>query len=100
MLLEVRRASKTGGEIAFVIPTDPGWMNQIVKKYISYPRMKKFTKLNPKLFYALEHKNHVGGILELIKYVFRNDQLELHYRPFRFKSWNLNLLVVAKITKI
>jgi ubiquinone/menaquinone biosynthesis C-methylase UbiE len=99
VLHEARRVTKIGGEIAFIVPTDPGLLNQFIKKIISYPKMRKITKIKPELFYALDHKNHVGSILELIKFVFKNDKLQLHFRPFRIRSWNFNLLVVAKITK-
>jgi hypothetical protein len=62
--------------------------------------MRKLSKIKPELFYALDHKNHIASILELIKFVFTDDRVKLQYRPFRFKSWTLNLLVVAKITKL
>jgi ubiquinone/menaquinone biosynthesis C-methylase UbiE len=99
VLLEARRVTVRGGEIAFIIPTDPGVLNQLVKRIVSYPKLRKLSKTRPELFYALDHKNHVGGILELINFVYSEDRLELHYRPFRIRSWNLNLLVVAKIIK-
>jgi len=99
VLLEARRVTTSGGEIAFIIPTDPGLLNQLIKKLISYPKMRKLSKIKPELFYALDHRNHVGSILELIEFVFQKDNLKMHYRPFRIRSWNLNLLVVAKIIK-
>jgi ubiquinone/menaquinone biosynthesis C-methylase UbiE len=99
VLLEAKRVTVRGGEIAFIVPTDPGVLNQAIKRVVSFPKLRKLTNVRPELFYALDHKNHVGSILELIKFVYSEDQLELHYRPFRIKSWNLNLLVVAKITK-
>lgn len=99
VLLEARRVTVQGGELAFIIPTDPGALNQIVKRVVSYPKLRKLTEIQPELFYALDHKNHVGSILELIKFVYSGDQLKLYYRPFRISSWNLNLLVVAKIVK-
>jgi ubiquinone/menaquinone biosynthesis C-methylase UbiE len=100
VLLETRRVTTTGGEIAFLLPTDPGILNQFIKKHVSYPKLKKLTNIRPGLFYALEHKNHVVGILELIRFVFQNDDLKFHYRPFGVRSWNLNLYIVAKIVKL
>jgi ubiquinone/menaquinone biosynthesis C-methylase UbiE len=99
VLLEVRRVTEAGGEIAFVFPTDPGILNQLIKKLISYRKIRKMTDIRPALFYALDHKNHVLSITELIKFVFALDDLVFHYRPFRFKSWNMNLLIVAQIIK-
>jgi ubiquinone/menaquinone biosynthesis C-methylase UbiE len=99
VLHEARRVTKIGGEIAFIIPTDPGLLNQFIKRIISYPKMRRISKVKPELFYAIEHKNHIGSILELIKFVFKNDNLQFHFRPFRIRSWNFNLLVVVKVTK-
>jgi ubiquinone/menaquinone biosynthesis C-methylase UbiE len=99
VIWEARRVTKIGGQIGFILPTDPGIMNRLVKKFVTYPRLQKLSKNNPKLIYALDHKNHVGSILEQAKYVFENDKLEIIYKPFRIKSWNLNLLVVVIATK-
>jgi len=99
VLLEARRVTESGGEIAFIFPTDPGILNQLAKKIISFPKIRKMTNTRPELFYAIDHRNHVLSITELIKFVFSADELKFHYRPFRFRSWNLNLLIVAHIVK-
>jgi ubiquinone/menaquinone biosynthesis C-methylase UbiE len=99
VLIEARRVTKIGGEIIFVIPTDPGLMNQLVKRIISYRRLRKMTQYDPKLILAIDHRNHVGGILELCKFVFRNDNLEIDYLPWRIRSWNLNLIARVRVIK-
>jgi ubiquinone/menaquinone biosynthesis C-methylase UbiE len=100
VLLEARRVTEIGGEIAFIFPTDPGIFNQLVKRLFSFRRVKKLTQIRPQLFYALEHRNHVQGIMEQIRYIYQLDELKFHFSPFPFiRSWNLNLLVVAKIIK-
>lgn len=91
--------TKVGGEIIFVIPTDPGILNQLVKRLISYRRLRKITNRKPELILALDHRNHVGGILELCKFVFQYDNLEIDYLPFRIKSWNLNLIARVHVIK-
>jgi ubiquinone/menaquinone biosynthesis C-methylase UbiE len=100
VLLEARRVSCKGAELVFAFPTDPGLLNQLVKRIVSYPKLRKLSKIRPELFYALDHKNHVGSILEQIRFVFKDDKLTLHYRPFKVKSWNLNLFILAKVTKV
>ena len=45
VLLEARRVTKVDGEICLIIPTDPGLLNQWVKRLVSYKRMKKFIVL-------------------------------------------------------
>ena len=99
VLLEVRRVTVPGGEIAFIFPTDPGLLNQFVKKLVSFRKLRKLTDIRPELFYALDHRNHVLSIIELIKFVYKQDDLVFHYKPFCLKSWNMNLLVVAHVTK-
>jgi phosphatidylethanolamine/phosphatidyl-N-methylethanolamine N-methyltransferase len=99
VLIEARRVTKIGGEIIFVIPTDPGVLNQIIKRAISYRRLRKLSSYKPELILALDHINHVGGLLELCKFVFQNDELEIDYIPFRIKSWNLNLIARVRVIK-
>ena len=100
VLLEARRVTAIGGEIAFILPTDPGVLNQLVKKIFSFKKMKQLTKNRPQLIYALEHKNHVNSILEQIRFVYQSDEVQFNFRPFSFiRSWNFNLLVVVKIVK-
>jgi ubiquinone/menaquinone biosynthesis C-methylase UbiE len=100
VLLETRRVAQRNAEIVFAMPTDPGLLNRFVKNLFSYRRIRKYSDIKPQLIYSLEHKNHVPGILELIKFVFSEDNVRIKYRPFPFlRSWNLNLFVVVKITK-
>jgi ubiquinone/menaquinone biosynthesis C-methylase UbiE len=99
VMWEARRVTKIGGQIGFILPTDPGVLNRFVKKLITYPRLKSLTTFNPKLMYALDHKNHVAALLEQAKFVFKNDDLEFIYKPFRLKTWNFNLLIIIIATK-
>lgn len=100
VLLEAKRVLRTGGELSIVLPCDPGFLNQLVKRFISYPQLRKLSRVRPELFYALEHRNHISSLIEQVKYVFKDDLLEFHYRPFYLKTWNMNLLVVCHITKL
>ena len=99
VLSEVRRVTKLGGEISFALPTDPGIANQLVKRFITYKKLRKLSSIRPELFYALDHQNHVNGLIEIFKYVFRNDDFEIVYHPFHIRSWNLNLLVTLQARK-
>jgi ubiquinone/menaquinone biosynthesis C-methylase UbiE len=99
VLIEARRVTKIEGEILFAMPTDPGLANQLVKKLISYRELSKHTKYDPKLFYALEHQNHIRGLMTLIEFVFQSDDFIFNYSPFSVKSWNMNLIVTASIIK-
>ena len=99
VLLEARRVTKVGGQIVFILPTDPGLMNLLVKKITSYRRLSKFTNYDPKLFYALDHKNHISSLVALIQFVFKDDEVNFKYSPFMIPSSNLNLIVGVNIIK-
>jgi ubiquinone/menaquinone biosynthesis C-methylase UbiE len=94
VFLEARRVTKAGGDILFVMPTDPGFANQIIKKMISYRKLRKLTEYDPSLFYALEHKN-----ISLIKFIFKADEVKFIYNPFKLPTWNFNLIVGILIRK-
>jgi len=97
-LFEIKRVAKEGAEIGILLPTDPGILNRLVKTLFTYRKLTKSTTVSPKFINALEHKNHVSAIMALISYVFSNDDLKFTYKPFGlFKSWNFNLLIIAKI---
>jgi hypothetical protein len=47
---------------------------------------------------AREHRNHVGGLLPLVKFVFRDRKVKIRYLPFVLPSWNLNGSVIIHIS--
>ena len=99
VLYEARRVLRAGGELSFIMPCDPGILNQLIKKIISYPRLRKLSTVRPELFYAFEHRNHVGSLIEQARHVFSEDLIKFHFRPFWIKNWNANLVVVGHVTK-
>lgn len=98
-LQEIRRVAKNEAEIVFVLPTDPGFLNRMVKKIITFRKLRKLSSYPPELFYALDHQNHIESLIQIFKYVFRNDEVEVKYYPLRLKSWNFNMLVSLKAIK-
>jgi ubiquinone/menaquinone biosynthesis C-methylase UbiE len=98
VLFEIKRVAKKNSEIGILLPTDPGILNRLIKYLFTYRRLKHLTTYSPKLINAFEHKNHVSGLMAQISYVFSSDDLKFIYKPFSLiKSWNFNLLIVAKI---
>lgn len=98
-MLEMRRVTAISGEISIGLPTDPGLVNRFIKKMYTYRKARKLGMENPAFVYSLDHQNHIFGLIEIAKYVFRNDDLSINYLPFKVKSANLNLLVVLKVVK-
>jgi ubiquinone/menaquinone biosynthesis C-methylase UbiE len=98
-LLECRRVTKENGTLSFLVTTDPGFLNQLIKKIYSYPKLNKLSDYPADLIYALDHKNGVINLLAIIKYVFKNDTIRMNYYPFISPSVAFNLAVVVNITK-
>jgi len=98
-LLECRRVTKENGTLSFLVTTDPGFLNQLVKKMYSYPKLNKLSEYPADLIYALDHKNGVINLLSIIRYVFKNDSIKLNYYPFFIPSVNFNLAVIVNVTK-
>jgi hypothetical protein len=98
--MEIRRVTKVSGEISIALPTDPGTLNGLVKKLITYPKARRIGIRNPEFIYALEHRNQAKGLVSLINEVFGEDDLNVRYWPSRLRSINLNLAVVVHIKKI
>ena len=95
--MECRRVVKKNGSLSFLIPTDPGILNQLVKKLYSYKKLKSKIKYPPNLIYALDHKNGIVNILAIINYVFRNDRIKIQYYPFFVHSINFNLALIVDV---
>ena len=98
-LLECRRVTKENGTLSFIVTADPGFLNQLVKKMYSYPKLNKLSGYPASLIYALDHKNGVINLLAIIRYVFKNDYIKMNYYPFFIPSVNFNLAVIVNITK-
>jgi len=98
-LLECRRVTKENGILSFLVPTDPGILNQFVKKLYSYPKLNKISEYPANLIYALDHKNGIINLLAIIRYVFKNDDIKMDYYPFIFPSINFNLAVIVNVYK-
>lgn len=99
-LSEIRRVLKRGGEFGVELPTDPGILNRLVKNVVTYPSMRKLGVTNPRLTYAREHPNQVGGILVLLREAFKVDDFRIRYHPFSIPTWDLNLFVTFHVTRV
>lgn len=93
VMSEALRVTKLGGFIVFLLPTDPGFANQLVKRLVTYPSMRKLGISNPEYVYSQEHKNPIHNILAIAKHVYAHSFQKFAYRPFYSPSWNLNLWV-------
>ena len=97
-LLEVKRVTKNGGKISILLPSDPGLVFRLARKITADRFLKKQGVANVKLLRALEHRNHVESLDQMIREVFRNDVIEKRTYPFPRGSWNSSLFSVYQVT--
>jgi len=99
-LMEIRRIAKSGGIIDILLPCDPGIIYRTLKQFGPYRRARKegYLKIK-KIMDARDHINHFLGILELIKFVFRNDKVKICMFPFSFLPYDFNLWATIRIIK-
>ena len=98
---ELLRVTKPGGVITILLPCDPGLLYRFLRRITS---VRKATKINLnqklKLVHAIENKNHFLSLVEILKYVFAEQHIDLSFYPNRFRSYDLNAFAIMEITKI
>ncbi len=99
-LREIRRVTKVGGEICLAYPISSGFLLSLFKYFHTYPKARKLGLNEIDLVYALEHPNELKNLLTLQKHIFSEDMVKNNFLPFKFRSLNFNILVVAKIIKL
>lgn len=99
-LNEIRRVAKSGAIIDILLPCDPGLIYRLLKSLGPYRHARKGNYLEiKKLLDARDHINHFGGILAIIKFVFKNDQVAISLFPFKYLPYDFNLWATIRITK-
>lgn len=96
-LEEWRRVVKNNGLISILVPCEPGILLRIARVFTTNLKAKKLGYPNYILFNARDHINHLPGVNEIIKYVFRNDQIKVLKFPLAFLTWNFNLFYIYQI---
>jgi ubiquinone/menaquinone biosynthesis C-methylase UbiE len=96
-LNEWRRVTKPGGMIDIYLPCEPGILLRIFRMLTTKRKAEKsgFTGYN--LFMARDHLTSTHRLLELIDFVFIEDEISFKYRPFVFHGWYFNLFVTVQI---
>ena len=87
------RTLKTGGVLSISLPTDPGIIWRLGRKFIKYFTLKKTYRISGDEFEymnATEHVNSIFNLISIIKFNYKNS-IEEHYHPFLIKSADINL---------
>lgn len=96
-LEEWRRVTKNNGLISILVPCEPGIFLRTARYFTTILKAKKLGYPNYKLFNARDHINHLPGVNEIIKHVFKKDEIKVLKFPFALLTWNFNLFYVYQI---
>jgi phosphatidylethanolamine/phosphatidyl-N-methylethanolamine N-methyltransferase len=96
-LEEMRRVTAQHGLISILVPCDPGLAYRFAKRIGPSRKWRAAGITNPNYYHYAQHRNHFPGIESTIQEVFRLDNIQRHFWPFGFKSWNINLFTVYQI---
>jgi ubiquinone/menaquinone biosynthesis C-methylase UbiE len=101
-LIEWRRVLENSAYLVVYVPCDPGVLIRFLRQVTNKRKYKKLGFAEYDFICSFEHLSSVHVLNNLIKDVFRNDQIKIRRGPIRFlNSWNLNLyhIYTIKITK-
>lgn len=99
-MAEVIRVLKPGGYLVVQLPTDPGFLNQLIKRLVIFPILRKSNNSDIKLYYARSHRNHIWALLRQFEHILKpKGRVKVRYWPFVFPSWNFNLSVIVVFKK-
>jgi len=97
-LLELRRVTKPGGIISIFVSTDPGILLKLIRNILTKPRMSNLP-IPYELCNSIQHRNTPSSIMEMTRWIFKEDYVKINYYPFRIKSWNLSTHLIINIVK-
>ena len=99
VLKEINRVLKDSGEATIFLTCDPGIAVRALRRITTQRTAKKSGFHGYYLMIAREHRNHVGSLLEMVRYVFRDGRIKANWQPFQIPLWNLNGYVILTITR-
>jgi SAM-dependent methyltransferase len=99
VLLEINRLLKSGGSATIFLPCDPGLLVRFARFLTTARKASRLGFKGYSMMIVREHRNHIGGLLTMLKFVFRSEKVSIQWRPFFIRSWNLNAYVIVNVGK-
>jgi phosphatidylethanolamine/phosphatidyl-N-methylethanolamine N-methyltransferase len=90
VFLEIDRVLKVGGAASIFLSCDPGLLVRLLRFFTTARTARRLGFAGYDLMNARGHKNHVGSLVTLARYVFRQREMKESWYPLHIKSWNLN----------
>ena len=98
VLQEIARVLKPTGVATIFLTCDPGLVVRLLRRLSTARIAKQEGFRGYELMIARDHRNHIGSLLQMAKFVFRNRNMKDTYFPWRIPSWNLNGYVIIQIS--
>jgi SAM-dependent methyltransferase len=95
----IKKSLKRDGVFSLFLPSDPGILNRMVRKFFVTPNAKKQGFDYYELVNAREHKNHYWGLKKELEYQFKGFEITKRYYPFGIPAGNLSLFSIWHIRK-
>lgn len=95
---EISRVLKPEGVATIFLSCDPGVVVRFLRSVSTARAAEGDGFAGYKLMVARDHRNHVGSLLQMARYVFRKRKQKIEYFPFKIPSWNLNGYVIIQIS--
>ena len=96
-LKEWRRVTKSGGEITFYVPCEPGLLLRITRYFTTRRAALRMGITNPLEILYLDHRNSFLNIYFLINTIFKEDEIQIKTFPIRGLSWNFAWFKIVHI---
>jgi len=90
VFLEIDRVMKVGGAASILLSCDPGLLVRLLRFFTTARTARRLGFAGYDLMNARDHKNHVGSLVTLARYVFRHREMKESWYPLHVKSWNFN----------
>lgn len=100
VLNEIVRVLRPTGVATIFLSCDPGLAVRVLRELTTAKIAKKSGFEGYKLMNARDHRNHVGSLLSLAKFAFRNRKFKIRYFPWRLPSWNLNGYIIVEVSEL
>lgn len=98
-LIEMARVLKNGGKCNFIIPIEPSFLMNTVRKIYQAPQARKFDFEGYELMIAREHRYNWQYLVRITRHTFRHYKVKVKFVPFLIHLGNFNLSIVIKVFK-
>jgi phosphatidylethanolamine/phosphatidyl-N-methylethanolamine N-methyltransferase len=97
-----RAVVRPGGQLSVFLPCDPGmvWRTGRRLTTIRRARASGYSESQARYLNAIDHRNHFGSLIAMVRWIFADDQVDITWHPVPFiRSWNAMLFVTVQITR-